>query len=105
MQHKFQELCEESTFWHKAVKQSFSMHVDNFEEHGNWRDAFKALVTGRFYGWGQNWNTMFMSAENPQFHRFARNSPWPRPLEDKKYQGVVDVQSGSATFFLQKYQY
>lgn len=24
----------------------------------------------------------------------VRNSPWPKPLEDHQYQGVVDVQSG-----------
>ncbi|KAA8912887.1 regulator of chromosome condensation 1/beta-lactamase-inhibitor protein II [Sphaerosporella brunnea] len=93
---KFRELCEEPTFWQNIAKQSFQMRVNNFRKHDNWRDAFKALLTGRFYGWGQNWNLMFANDEQhiEQFHRFQRNCPWPTPLGYNNYRGIVDVQSG-----------
>jgi hypothetical protein len=90
------------------------MHVDNVKKYNNWPDTFKALITGRLYGWGRHWDTMFTAARNnhsqfhrvgQQFHRhdaqhyrFPRDSlcAWPTLLEDKKFQGVADVQSGSA---------
>jgi hypothetical protein len=74
---------------------TFHMRLDNFSQDGNWRQAFKTLTTGRFYGWGKNLNSMFLGdLGRPGFNRRSGNSLYPKLLEDKQYQGVVDVQSG-----------
>ena len=74
------------------------MRLDTFSTDGDWKAAFKKLVTGRLYGWGKDWNLMF--SENPEvlgrrgFNQRERHQGEPRALADRGYQGVVDVQSG-----------
>ncbi|KAF8249576.1 RCC1/BLIP-II [Wilcoxina mikolae CBS 423.85] len=93
---KFRNVCEESTFWHKTVMDSFRMRLDNFSQDGNWRQAFKMLTTGKLYGWGKKMNTMFSQVDLGRngFGRLPGNTSYPKLLDDKQCQGVVDVQSG-----------
>lgn len=69
------------------------MHLDNFDkESGDWKGAFRKLVTGRFYAWGQ-----IARMRGDKFNRIRRdqrNAHQPLHLGDEIEETVVDVQCG-----------
>jgi hypothetical protein len=70
------------------------VHIDRFAKDGDWQGAFKTLATGRLFGWGQDAQLLFSDDGRRLIRNRKVNSYLPREVEDKRCQGVVDIQSG-----------
>ncbi|KAI5816234.1 regulator of chromosome condensation 1/beta-lactamase-inhibitor protein II [Pyronema omphalodes] len=90
----FNDICSEPTFWKRAVIETFHVRIDHFSKDGDWQGAFKTLASGRLFGWGQNGQLLFNDDEFSSKPNQKRNCHFPREVTGKKYQGIVDVQSG-----------
>ncbi|KAI5809170.1 regulator of chromosome condensation 1/beta-lactamase-inhibitor protein II [Pyronema omphalodes] len=90
-------VSNDAVFWKAAVQDNFHVHIDRFAKDGDWQGAFKTLATGRLFGWGQDAQLLFSDDGRRLIRNRKVNSYLPREVEDKRCQGVVDIQSGASS--------
>ncbi|KAI5809173.1 regulator of chromosome condensation 1/beta-lactamase-inhibitor protein II [Pyronema omphalodes] len=90
-------VSNDAVFWKAAVQDNFHVHIDRCAKDGDWQGAFKTLATGRLFGWGQDAQLLFSDDGRRLIRNKKLNSYFPREVEDKRCQGVVDIQSGASS--------